>query len=203
MMKKSTLSLFGLFCVALFLTPPSALADCIYAADFAEGTAVVLTAEAAPGSRFFKWTGDFCNNSVSPTCSFTMPGIPVNINAVFHTTLDYSWGHSDSATEPTKLPFSGSWTCSGIGCTIFGSGDDERVVLDVGGYIQLTNCIQVGVGKKITLVQSAYKIGQDSTIKYRAASTQTLCESATWDYTYTIPFWTAEESKWIGIRIEK
>ncbi len=72
----------------LFLVPSLAWADCTQTGTCTQrykvGTVVTLTAKPDPGSVFVKWTGDFCNGSRIPTCTFAVPDVPaINVNAEF------------------------------------------------------------------------------------------------------------------------
>lgn len=50
--------------------------------EFPIGTALVLTAMHAGGNTFVRWSGDACNASTTPTCSFTIV-MMMTVNATF------------------------------------------------------------------------------------------------------------------------
>lgn len=72
-----------------------------------------------------------------------------------------------------------NWTGTG---TIESAGDDERLVLNTGEYMN-GEVVITGVSK-VQLLQNVYKSASTVTLKYRHGATEVACLAADWN-TYT------------------
>jgi len=89
----------------------------------------------------------------------------------------------------------GNWTGTG---EIIGSGDDEKVELNVGEYMELSSPWNIGSGTA-RIILNKYVVGDVVTVKYKSGATSEACVSDTW-HNYTIPF---NQDGWVLIRLEK
>lgn len=104
------------------------------------------------------------------------------------------WGHNTGVAEPSSKPFLSNWTGTG---TVVGSGDSEHLSLQSGQYMQ-SPVTAVGSGKRVTLKQNQYAVGDTAALKYRTGATEAACTAAPWS-DYSTAF---VSSGYVQIRVE-
>jgi hypothetical protein len=81
-------------------------------------------------------------------------------------------------TQSNARAFLAHWSGTG---TIENSGDDERLAINYGQYME-SEIVETGIGA-VTIRLNSYKSGDSVTIKYKTGGTQSLCDSAEWTAT--------------------
>jgi uncharacterized repeat protein (TIGR01451 family) len=139
---------------------PGLAGHCVY--SYLEDTAVVLTAEAAPGSRFVGWTGA-CVGTVGPTCTLTITA-DVIVGADFQGLAELSLQKTDSA-DPVGVGNSLTYTL-----TVTNAGplaaDNVTVVdtlPDTLTFVSATSPECSRVGQTVTCVAASIDAGSSAT----------------------------------------
>lgn len=95
-----------------------------------------------------------------------------------------AFGHETDVTQANVLTFGGDWTGTG---SIYGTGDDERLVLGPGEYME-GPIVNVGA-VTVRLADDEYQaaLGPAVTIKYKDGASEAACDADSWN-TYAAPF---------------
>jgi len=106
------------------------------------------------------------------------------------------YGHDTAVGEDNTLDFSGNWTGTG---KIVSSGDNERLDVGPGQYMELIGTWKLGAGKAKMLMDK-YDTGTGGlSLEYKSGATESACEADTW-HSYTGKF---SQSGWVKIRVKE
>lgn len=95
--------------------------------------------------------------------------------------------------EDNIRTFATHWTGTGA---ITGAGDDERIELESGEYME-SEIVHTGE-YTVELLQNNYKVGNDVQLRYRHADSQANCLLAGWQ-DYAAPF---DSDGYVQIRLD-
>jgi hypothetical protein len=120
------------------------------------------------------------SQSISPSVSVSIsPSASPSGGLIEGTTC---WGHSTGVEEENIRTFVNNWT--GIG-TIENSGDNERIVLADGEYME-SEVINIAT-ELVQILQNKYLSGDNGLIKYKNGTTEENCLADSWNI-YSDPF---------------